>query len=143
MAVNLQAVSRALADQIRTYLVANGRDTNVNAFPVGILAPPSITIYPPTDPIVYHQSLGPDSDMVTLRLRLEVDAIEGESMLIKIYDYLGVGTATTSSIHDAVAANPTLDGVVVNAAVTEAQVGDPDTDPGVAWLDVDLILKVT
>lgn len=139
MAVNLEGVFRALADQISSGIE---RDTNVNAFPDGSFNPPQITVYPPSGSLNYWQTFGPNgAAALTLRLKLEVDSDDTESIGIKICDYLGVGTGNTSSIIDAVMADRTIGGTVEDAAILTAEWGDPDVDPGVAWLDVQVILK--
>lgn len=140
MSVDLEAIHRALAAQIRANVA---EDTNVYPFPMAGRMPPCITVYPAAGTYLdYWKTFGPngDADMM-VRLKVEVDAAEGESSGIKMCRYLGVGVGNTSSVIDAVMADRTLGGTVDSAVILTAEWADPDTDPGVAWFDVSIILS--
>lgn len=136
--VNLNAIHRALADQLRTNIA---RDTATNPFPIGTTTYPCITVYPAAGTYIdYWKTFGPNGNAdLMVRLKLEVDS-DNESMFIKIADYLSVGTGFTSSIIDAIHADRTLGGTVEDALVLTAE-WDAENDPSVAWLPVSIILK--
>src|SRR6185503_2341883 len=137
MAIDLQAVHRALAGQISEHIT---RDTNVAAFPDGSYSPPQITVH--SDPggyLNYAMTFNDEADLM-LRLKLEVEAGDDlESVCIKVTDYLSSGTGNTSSIIDAVNFDRTLGGAVENCRILTAE-WDTDTNPAVAWLPVVIYL---
>lgn len=134
----LETIHRALATQLKANIL---RDTNTDPFPIGILNPPCITVYPDSGKYLdYWKTFGPNGNTdLMLRLKLEVRA-DDESVFIKIADYLSAGTGFDSSIMDAVMADRTLGGTVEDAVVLEAY-WDAENDPSVAWLTVSIILK--
>lgn len=135
MALNLEAIHRALAAQIRAGIA---RDTNVYPFPVEDPQYPCVSIYP--DSIDYFTSFGPNGTAdLNLRLKLEVSADSAESAAIKVCDYLSVGTGNGSSIIDAVHADRTLGGIVDDCVVREAE-WPAESDLGLAWLPVLIFL---
>lgn len=144
MAVDLVAIRQALATQIRAAL---DDDTNVYPYPVADPQPPSVTIYPHPSTYFYYfggptGTFGPNGNAdLMFQLRVDVTAQDMPSMSIKIDRYLGVGDGNNSSIVDAVMADRTLAGTVGSCAVLSAVVGDPDTAPGTAQLDVSIILS--
>ena len=136
MAIDLQAIHRALAATIRAGIE---RDTNVYPFPQADPTFPCITVYPSDDVYLnYAMTMDAEADLM-LRLKLDVDG-DAESMAIKICDYLSTGTGNGSSIVDAIAANRTLDGLVENCVTLTAEWADPDSTPGVAWIPVAIYL---
>lgn len=140
MALNLETIHRALADQLRANLA---RDTAVNAFDIPPTTYPSITVYP--DPAGYLQYLstfgGNGYVDLRLRLKLEVDS-DNESVFIKICDYLSAGAGFTSSIWDAIRIDKTLGGVVEDCVPSAAE-WDAESDPDVAWIPVQILVKKT
>lgn len=139
MAVNLETIHRALAAQLVAHI---SRETNVSAFPDGSTTFPQITVH--SDPggyLAYIGTFGPNGEAdLMLRLKLEVDAGDVESMCIKVAAYLSVGTGNGSSIPDAVMFDKTLGGVVGDCVTLTAE-WDSDGDPGVAWIPVQIILS--
>ena len=135
----LADIHNALADQIR---VGIDRQTNVYPFPNGSYNTPAVTVHSdPSGYISYWGTFGPNGDAdILLRLKIEVDAADVESMCIKIADYLSVGTGNDSSIVDAVMADRTLGGVVGDCVILTAE-WDTENEPFVAYLPVQIILR--
>lgn len=143
LTADLEVIHRALASQISAYLLANGRETNVNPFPSGILVPPCITVHSdPSTYLDYWGTLGPSGiETMYLRLKIELDAIESESVCIKMMDYLGVGTGNGSSVIDAVHSDRSLGGVVgPNGVACLTAEWDSDSTPYEAWIPVQILL---
>jgi hypothetical protein len=140
MAVDLVAIRQALADQIKAGL---DDDTNVYPYPVADPQPPSITIYPNTSTYFsYWGTFGPNGNAdLMFTLKIDVAAQDMPSMSIKIDRYLAVGDGNASSVVDAVMSDRTVAGTVGDCVVLAATVGDPDTSPGTAELDVQIILS--
>ncbi len=136
MAIDLQAIHRALANTIRAGIA---RDTNVYPFPQADPSYPCITVYPGDGGYInYAMSMDGEADLF-LRLKLDVEG-DAESMAIKICDYLSTGTGNDSSIIDALYADRKLDGLVEDCQLLTAEWGDPASEPGVAWLPVAIML---
>lgn len=143
LTADLEVIHRALASQIQAYLFANGRDTNVAPFPSGVLVAPSITIHSdPSTYIKYWETSGPNGvESMFLRVKIEVDAMESESVCMKMMDYLGVGTGNGSSVVDAIHSDRSLGGVVgANACAALTAEWDSENDPTVAWIPVQILL---
>jgi|GEM_PF-6097810 len=138
MAVNVEAIHRAVADKLRRGLA---RDTSVNPFPIGAPVYPSITVYPDSPYINYFETMGANGKAsIHLKLKIEVDS-DSESMFIKIADYLSVGTGNTSSVTDALmATDHTLGGLVDECVILSAE-WDAINDPDVAWLPVQILVS--
>lgn len=144
MAFNVETIHRALASQIQAYLKANGRDTNVNPFPSGILSPPSITVEPDPSGYIpsYFETFGTAGYAdINVRLKIEVDAIETESVGIKIASYLSVGTSNGSSVVDAIRSDKTLGGVVDDCLPYDVE-WSPD-EYWTAYINVRILAKKT
>lgn len=140
MAFDIQAIRRALAEQIRAGIAD---DTDVFAYPSEDPPPPSIAVWPGSGEYVnYFTTMGPNGNAdLMFRLRVEVMADSIESMQIKLDRYLGSGDGNDSSIVDAVMADRTLAGTVGDCVVLTGVMGDPDTEPNIAWLPVQIILS--
>jgi hypothetical protein len=142
MAFALEPIHRALAAQIKTYLTANGRDTNVDPFPSESTIYPSITVEPNPSGYIpsYFDTFGPAGYVdLYLRLRIEVNADSWESEAIKITDYLSVGTGNGSSICDAIRSDKTLAGLADDCYPYEVE-WSPD-EPNVAFMSVKVLAK--
>ena len=139
MAANLEAIHRALADQLRANI---SRDIDTNPFDINPPTFPAITVLTDSPYIDYWDTFGPNGKAVMkLRLRLDVEG-DPESMAIQICAYLSIGTGNTSSIADAVHLDKTLGGLVEQCIVLSAEFPN-DSEPGVAWVPVQIILGKT
>lgn len=135
MAVNLQAIHRALAEQIYQN---TGADKTVYAFPIDDPHFPCITVYPGDGTYLnYAMSFDGEADLM-LRLKLDVSG-DAESMAIQICTYLSTGTGNGSSIVDAVNQDRKLGGVVENCQILTSEWDA--AEPGVAWLPVAIYLN--
>lgn len=143
LTADLAAIRQALADQIRAYLNANGRQTNVKPFPDGSLNVPSITVHSdPSTHIDYWETLGSNGvESMFLRLKIELDAGEPESVCLAMCAYLGIGTGNGSSVIDAVHSDRSLGGVIgANGIACLTAEWDDDSDPYTAWVPVQILL---
>lgn len=143
LTADLEVIHRALASQIKTYLDANGRDTNVRPFPAGILSPPCITVHSsPSTYLDYFGTLGPNGiESMFLRIKIEIEAVESESACVLMCKYLGIGTGNGSSVLDAIHSDRSLGGVVgVNGCAALTAEWDSDGDPYTAWIPVQILL---
>lgn len=133
-------IVRALAAQVAAGV---DRQTNVKPYPDGSWNPPQITVHTDPSPTFdYWGTFGPNGlATLFLRLKIEVAAVDIESVCIKVADYLSVGTGNNSSVIDAVHADRSLGGVVgENACAALTAEWDTDTAPGVAWVPVQILL---
>lgn len=105
-------------------LITNGvdREANVKWYPLPEGSPvafPRISIEPDGEYIDYQQTLGTFGRTVRYVIRLELDALEDETLAIMMDDYLDpVGP---SSIPTAINADKTLGGTVVDASPRTAR----------------------
>jgi len=107
--LDIQAIRRALAATIKASIT---RTPNVYAYLPESPALPCIAVTADDPYANYFQTLGmnPECD---LRFLVRACASgRAEDAMILIDDLLSAGTGTTSSIVDAIRANPTLDGLV-------------------------------
>ena len=140
MAFDIQAIRRALAAQIRANIAD---DIDVYAYPNEGPTMASITVYPAAgDYVSYFKTMGSNgqADLV-FRLKIEVGSNEIESIEMRLDRMLGSGSGNTSSVIDAILVDHTLGGTVSSVFVPSAVMGDPDVDPGVAWIPVEIILS--
>jgi hypothetical protein len=137
--LSLQAIHEALADQIRAGI---DRQTSVSAFPDGSTVFPSVTVH--SDPGQYlnpYSTLGLSGTAdISVRLKIEVDAVDIESACIKIADYLSMGSGNESSILDAILADETLGGLIEEMIHAPIE-WDTETNPFVAYIPLQLIVK--
>lgn len=140
MSFDIQAIRRALAAQIRARIAD---DIDVFAYPSEGPTMAAITVYPSAgDYVSYFTTMGANGNAdLSFRLKVEVAADSIESVEIKLDRLLGSGLGNTSSIVDAVMYDRTLGGTVGSCVVLSAVMGDPDVDPGIAWLPVEIILS--
>lgn len=137
--VDLQLTFRELATQIKRKVSSGGRE--INAYPFPVLDPhyPCVTVYPVE---VNHFSTFGSGGIceLSVRLKVEVDA-DKESMGILLCDFLSIGTGNASSIFDAIHADQNLNGTAETCVALTAEWGDHDTEPGVAWIPVEIKIK--
>lgn len=121
MALDLQAIHEAVADQIREN-VARG----LNVFPFMPDNPP----YPflavvPSDPYVaYHETFASASTGAVCDVRVDLLIASSAATIdaqIFIADLLSAGTGKTSSVVDAIEADRTLGGVVATCLIARAE----------------------
>jgi hypothetical protein len=138
MAVDLEAIHRAAAAQLSEHL---DRETNVVAFPTGSVIPPQITVHSDTAGyLAYFGTMGPDGEAdLMLRLKIEVEAVDVESVCLKMCAYLGIVTGNGSSVPDAIHVDRTLGGTVADCVALTAE-WDSDGDPRTAWVPLRIIL---
>lgn len=134
-------IHRALAAQLRANIAA---DVNVYAWPVpdDTGGYPRLTVVPARSPYVdYFESFGPFG-RVTLRLRVlvEANAANDESVFAQVCQFLAVGPGAGSSIAEAILADTTLGGVVDSAVPMSGEWAAPG-QPWLAWVDVDVIAQ--
>lgn len=142
---DFQPIHEALATQIRAYVNAGGRQTNVSPFPDGATNFPQITVHSNTSTYVdYFGTMGPNGvASMFVRIKIELDSSAGPtSVCIAMLDYLSVGTGNPVSVIDAIHSDRSLGGVVgLNGAAALTAEWDSDTDPGVAWIPVQILLN--
>lgn len=107
MAFTLSTVREAIGAQLRANL---DRETNVDIDGAGMPAPVvRLVMATPPD---YFGTFGPDG-VCYCEFRLEIDpAGVDQSAVIRLDDYLSVGTSNGSSVIDALKADPTFGGTV-------------------------------
>jgi hypothetical protein len=145
--LDLLAVHQALATQISTHIatqvdeetdVAGAGGFSVNAFP-STSPRPAIEVWPDTDYILYHETSGTEglSDL-NLMIRIWLSGANEESEWRTVCAFLSGGTGHTSSIHDAVMADRTLDGTVADTFIGVAQWNPED---GTLDIPVEIMLN--
>lgn len=127
MALNLQTIRKALADQIRGNIQ---RGTNVYPHRT-VFVLPCITIEPADPYVAYFATMGPGGDSdIELDLGIHVTAgqlIDAENV---VDAYLSIGSGNSSSIPDAIHKDRTLGGVVSSTVCLTA--GKPqELTPGI------------
>lgn len=114
MSLKLSTVREAIGAQLRLNL---DRETNVDIDGAGMPAPVVRLVLQPSDPIDYWLTMSPDGAEVggLSEIRFDIIVDPGgvdQSSVIRLDDYLSVGTGNASSIIDALLADKTLGGVV-------------------------------
>jgi len=135
----LADIHTALADQIRAGI---DRQTSVSEFPDGSTVFPNVTVHSgPGQYLNPYSTLGFGGTAdISVRLKIEVDAVDVESACIKIADYLSMGSGNESSILDAITADETLGGLVEEMILAPIE-WDTETNPFVAYIPLQLIVK--
>jgi hypothetical protein len=107
--LDIQAIRRALADSIRVGIT---RTPNVYAYLPDSPVLPCIAITADEPFVSYAQTMGAAGEC-DLRVLVRIcTASRAEDSLIFLDDMLSVGSASTSSVVDAILADRTLDGIV-------------------------------
>jgi hypothetical protein len=139
MSVDPDRVHRALADQLRANVSAG---VTVYPWPASNPVWPALQVIPEGDYLGYFQSMGPDGSAdMRVRIRIEVDAVDDESVFVKMCRYLAAGTGHESSVPNAVLVDRTLGGCVADAVPLIAEWPNPEAEPHVAYVPVQIILN--
>lgn len=138
MSVNLRLIREAAAFQI-----ANGiaRQATGYAYDGTTITLPAIIIRPGSPYVTYHESFG-DRCLVGVELEIEVitSSADGISAGVAMDDLLSPGLANSSSILEAIEADPTLGGTVGHCWISEAS---PPQADGEGHMSASLSLHIT
>lgn len=138
--LDVERILRALADQIRANVTS---DVTVTAYPSDDTPNyPKVSVLPEPDFMSYGRTFG-SAGVAELRLRVRVEAPgeSAESSFVQMCRFLSVGTGHGSSIPDAIMIDKTLDGVVQDCTVGDAEYPDPDELPWTADVTVRVMTK--
>ena len=140
MSLDLDAIHRGIADQLRLNMAA---DVNVYPWPVAAPMLDALTLEPDNDYLAYFATFGADGlTDLQIRIRVELDALDDESLFVKMARFLSSGADFPSSIPDAIMQDPTIGGLVQNCVPLSAQWGiDGDLGPAVAFVPLSIIVK--
>jgi hypothetical protein len=133
MSLTLSTIRAAIGEQLRAF---TEREINVDVDGEGKPAPVIRVQLAESDPIDYWQTFG-SSGIAEVRFNLVVDpAGVDRSAVIRLDDFLSVGTGNGSSIIDTLMANKTLGDVVETIHMSGVSEYDPDAVTAVLPLRV-------
>lgn len=131
-----------ICDATKTQLAGSlSRETNVYATPVAAPVAPSVTIRLRRPPDYWGTFGAAGLAMVPLELTIDPGSGDLQSMAIRLYDFLSVGTGNNSSILDALMADTSLGLTGCTAMVPVDGDGEIDWDTVTATLPVDVHIK--
>ena len=133
--MDLRVAAVALADQLRAGVDA---DVTVVAYPAEDTIPvPRVSVIPDRNVVDYVETFSSGGlSTVRLLVKVETGGDSNESAMVRVSEFLSVGSGFASSVSDAVMRDRTLGGRVDDAIVLDAEMPDPEGEPGVAYVGV-------
>lgn len=137
MSLDVDRIHRAVAAQLRANIM---RDVNVYPWPAAAPVYPAVSIVPDPDYLDYVSTMGGNgrADM-RVSIRVEVDALDDESVFVQMARFLSAGDEFGSSIFDAIMVDRTLGGAVENCALLSAT-WSPD-EPQMAVFPLTILVR--